>query len=96
MIMIGIETAGLLPITGMMIITDITRIGLLITIAVILMMTDVGLITMAPAEVLEINMGRINQIIDQEAVITETSITPTGIGMIMEAQIREGLAIQVI
>jgi predicted thioredoxin/glutaredoxin len=93
MIMIGTETAGLLPITEMMTTTDITRIDPLM-IAVILMMTDAGLITMAPVETMEVNMTRDNQIIDQVQVTTATAIALTGIMMTMAATTREEIEIR--
>ncbi len=93
MIMIGTETAGLLPITEMMTTTDITRIDPLM-IAVILMMTDAGLITMAPVETMEVNMTRDNQTIDQVQVTTATAIALTGIMMTMAATTREEIEIR--
>jgi hypothetical protein len=96
MIMIGIETAGLLPTTEMMISTiiDITRVDLLITTAVILMMIGAGLIIIALVETQAVNMTRDNQITDQDQVVTETAIALAGTVMSIAVQTKVGIETQ--
>jgi hypothetical protein len=96
MIMIGIETAGLLPTTEMMISTiiDITRVDLLITTAVILMMIGADLIIIALVETQAVNMTRDNQITDQDQVVTETAIALAGTVMSIAVQTKVGIETQ--